>query len=764
MVARLFIPVLFLMLFGFCGCRGTAQAVEKKAPKKADEPRDTVVYIPESKLPSKVLVLPPVALQGVKMDREFSLMLRGTLQNYLAAKGYKVLYADRPPAYLKKVRIKDKKLDYRSLLERAHADGLFVIYVHSFSGVNVVFLKHYKLDAELCLYNKEGKLGCWRDCVTRRRISIATDPLSAAAQVLGSVLSDTSTTKKKTLIMEWSYNVSALVPGFSAYEKKPKIFRVITNVSKRTFRLGDRIVVAAEGDPGMDASFDIGTFRRNLRMVETSKPGIYQGVYTVQKGDEATNQYILVRLANPRGDVSQWLDLEPPVNIDGVPPKPPRDIRYEASSSGVRLSWRCSDGTVVSFRVERSTKPLSGYGKLADVADFSFVDTSVKPGGTYYYRILSVDAVGNTSPPRQVGPVRVPVEGASLNGTAVGALSPGSYTVLGTVEVPAGRRALFGEGVRLLFSRNATLRVCGTLVLSGVLSASNGTWGGIEVCPGGRLEVKGVPLSGMRSLVVRGEAVIEGSRIEGIGGGVEVKEGGELTLERCRIRGMKRALSVLDGEVRAAGTAFEKNRVAVLVKGGSALFENCTFMDNGVNIRCESGHVLVRASYLGADDPADFRLEGGVKVVSYLTMPYPDGKVVEFNPEELEKRARKLLDEGVGYVKKGNYGRALALLERAYRIRKSRYVYYWLAYVYTLMGEDEKLSKIISEAMERYPYEVSIYQIAIRYYIFKGKYDEAESLLNRALKLQPNNPTLESMRGLLESMKREKKEEGGVKK
>jgi hypothetical protein len=198
--------------------------------------KNKVVYIPEKKLPRRVVVLFPFANREVKIDPSFKRMLRDVVQNYLVGKGYVVRYADKMPKELKNISLKD--FNHKKIVSRLKdVDGLFSIIVHEFSGVNVVLLKTYKIDAELCLFNREGKkLACWREAVSRRKVDIATDPIGIAAKV--TILSDSSEAKFKTLIFEWAYQVSGLVPGFSLTTKKPKILRVISNITKKPFKIG----------------------------------------------------------------------------------------------------------------------------------------------------------------------------------------------------------------------------------------------------------------------------------------------------------------------------------------------------------------------------------------------------------------------------------------------------------------------------------------------------------------------------------------------
>ena len=717
--------------------------------------KNKVAYIPERKLPRRVVVLFPFAKEGVKIDPAFKRMFRDVVQNYLAGKGYIVRYADKVPGELKDVSLKN--FDPKKIVSRLKdVDGLFSITVHEFSGLNIVLLKRFKIDAELCLFDRKGKkLSCWREQVGRRNIDIATDPIGLAAKVLGSVLSDSPKVKLKTLVFDWAYQISGLVPGFSLATKKPKILRVISNVTNKTIKIGDKIVVALEGDPGIEATFDLGTFRQGLKMLETTRAGVYEGFYVVQKGDEARNQYLLVRLKNQQGEKIEWVEFEPPINIDGVPPSPPKALKATLEEGlGVKLTWECLDGSTVAFIVQRSEEPLSGYKEISRVGDVGCVDNKVEEGKKYFYRVAALDQAGNISEFRQIGPVEIPITGGVLSGDLPARIKKGSYKVEGLVRVPAGARTVFDSGVKISFGANGTLEIAGELAAEDlILTSENGTWKGVIVKPEGAFTGKRIKiLKAERALLVEGRGnftelfLYEGSV------GLEVNgELFEVSVSRGKARGFERAVILQKGVLKLSKFVLEENGVALKVEKGDMRISQVNFLTNKVDIEAEVP-VVIKKCFLG-HDPLDFKLTGPVTVVSYLDLPYPDGKVVPFDQEAFKKKGEELLAKGKEFIRNGNYGKACENLENAFKILQSEEIYYWLVYVYTMLEEDEKLAQIIDKALQEFPYEAKIYQLAARYYLFKDKIEEAEKLINRALKLQPNNSTLESLKTLIESQK-----------
>lgn len=62
----------------------------------------------------------------------------------------------------------------------------------------------------------------------------------------------------------------------------------------------DLIYVSMEGDPGLTAYFDIGSFKTRIEMREVS-PGLYTGSYRIKKGDQIGNTLIIANLTSKKG-------------------------------------------------------------------------------------------------------------------------------------------------------------------------------------------------------------------------------------------------------------------------------------------------------------------------------------------------------------------------------------------------------------------------------------------------------------------------------
>ncbi|MFQ5450778.1 MAG: GNA1162 family protein [Nitrospinaceae bacterium] len=81
----------------------------------------------------------------------------------------------------------------------------------------------------------------------------------------------------------------------------PVIASIETNLkANRKLKIDDRIYVSMRGQPGLTASFDIGSWRTSIPMKEVS-PGVYTGSYLVRKGDEVKSAFIIGTLKNKKG-------------------------------------------------------------------------------------------------------------------------------------------------------------------------------------------------------------------------------------------------------------------------------------------------------------------------------------------------------------------------------------------------------------------------------------------------------------------------------
>lgn len=718
-----------------------------------EEKKDKVYYISEKKLPRKVTILPTFVLTDDEMDPSVLDVMNSVIKNYIAAKGFSVLTDTRIISKIKDSTVETFSPDtiFKDVKE---IDGVFTVSIHKFTTLNIALVEWYKLDAEVCLYTREKKLGCWRETGKRKKFAIVTDPLSAIAELVSTVVTSSGQMHIKNTIFDWAFKVSGYIPGFSEAAKKPNILRVVSNVSDQTFKLGDKVVVGMEGDKGLSAGFDIGQYKKNIRMSET-EPGIYKGVYAIQDGDKLTDGVLFAYLTRADGVKRDWIEAYPYINIDGIPPLKPDSMNFEVKEESMNLTWRTKDTETTGFVLMRSTSPLSDYTEIVTPKGFSYEDTDISPGMNYYYRVIALDEAGNTSLPVQVGPVALPVlTEQRLPDSLTGSFLSGKYFIDSAVKVPLGTKAHIGPDAIITMKKEAGIIVEGELVLQNVMLRSDDeTWDGIEVASGGRLVWEGGEADNFNAAItIKGSALLKGLTVKNSSDGILIDTSGEVEVKDSAFNDTKRALTLTNGELQLENSHFENNGLALEIVQGRALIEHNSFLNNSFNIKSEIPLVL-KGNYMGGTEPGDFLVQGEVEVRSVLTAPYPQGKEIEIDEEEFLKKGALLKEAGINAFKEGQYGKAYENFDKAMRLLPAKDTYIYYIYTLVYLKEDAKLKETVEAALQKFPYEVKIYKIAIRYYLDIGNKEYAKSLLDRGLRLNPGNPELEGLKVFVEEVR-----------
>jgi hypothetical protein len=80
-----------------------------------------------------------------------------------------------------------------------------------------------------------------------------------------------------------------------------------------------------------------------------------------------------------------------------VPPAPTNLVATLSSSTSASLTWSQATSVVSGFNIERSTNGSTyAYVGYSPGSTFSFTDTSITAGQTYYYLVYAFNAVGNS--------------------------------------------------------------------------------------------------------------------------------------------------------------------------------------------------------------------------------------------------------------------------------------------------------------------------------------------------------------------------------
>lgn len=132
----------------------------------------------------------------------------------------------------------------------------------------------------------------------------------------------------------------------------PSISMVRPPEHQAPFRVGETILVTAEGDPGMSGAFSLGRWRPGLPMTETM-PGKYVGAYLVQAGDSAKNAPVTVTLTSGYG-VSRSMSSGD-VSVDAGRPAAIEGATANVDASGrVTFRWSGAAARVIVYRADAS--------------------------------------------------------------------------------------------------------------------------------------------------------------------------------------------------------------------------------------------------------------------------------------------------------------------------------------------------------------------------------------------------------------------------
>jgi hypothetical protein len=750
--AKWLLALVFLFILA-CGGALHAEDKDKAADKDKDKEKTTVYYIKEEDLPNLVAVVPAFNLSQGDLDAAIMPMINSVTRNYVASKGFRVLPPQKVDAKLEGLNSASFNPDevFKKVPE---ATGLFTVSVYEFTTVNMAFVEWYKLDAEICLYGKKKKMGCWRDNATRKKLAIATDPISAIATLVSSAVSSSAQSNIKSTIFDWAYKISNYLPGFSEGSKIPKILRVVTNVTEKPFKLGDKIAVGIEGDRGLSATFDIGQYKKDITMSE-SEPGFYKGIYSIQEGEKVNGEVLFVHLTSTGGNKRDWVETWPFITIDAVPPQKPQSLSAEKGDKSIRLTWITQDAKTVEFVLFRSENPLSDYVEIARVKNFNYEDPTALAAKSYYYRLSALDKVGNVSPEIQYGPVAL----AALTDTPLpanlsGVYPSGRYLLNKPALLPYGMKVQIGPDALINCTGEGKITVEGELVLQKVILKGDGKGcGGIEVASTGKLSWEGGDMDAvMKPVTLKGAASIKGINVRNSKSGILINSSGRVEIRDTVFMGLEGAVRHENGELLVEGARFEKNKLAVEVINGVVSISRNNFLGNTLNVRSDVP-VTLRGNYMGGTDAGAFLIGGKVEVKTVLNAPYPDGKEVEIDPQAMAKKAEEFKNIGIKAIKEGKYGEAYENLEKSLKIQPDKDAYLYFVLTLTYMKEDEKLKSTVEQALNKFPYEVRIYKQALRYYLQTQKKAEAKDILERGLRLNPGNPDLEAMKPLVDGMK-----------
>jgi len=759
-------------LFGLIAAAGLLTSCAKMEKPAA------VSYVESTTLPSRLAVMPVTFLPVTeKVTGEFPVdagsekgkfigeLARGVIHNQLAGKGYD----------MRLIGVVDKIVENGALLEASHRDlcdkldvnGLIYPEIVTATMVTGVAYDLFKIKAGIRLVDRTDKeLGTWQDTASKRKISVPTSPVGIATTIAGAFLDESARKQMRLVIYDWGWKVCQFVPDNPLGKSLPEIVSVDSNIDQGVFAAGEQFTVEAVAEKNLAGTFDLGDFKKQLPMSDAGG-GTYKGVYVIQVGDQAVHQPLSIHLVRPNGAERVWLETAGTVTVDGVPPPAPGDIDAQASRSGVSLTWALPQGEdLKTFAVEKSETAVGDFTIAASTKDLRYLDADVSQGHVYYYRIRAVDQAGNRSVSRKTVQVTVPLyDEVTLTGPLSGMLVSGVYRVEGEASVVEGNVLEVGAGSKLTVDPDARIQVDGILKVDGSSqhpTIIEGTgWKGIFVGNRGQAELAFTDLRGctacleaagggitLRSVSIKGEQ----------GDGITVGEDGVLAMKGGEISGCGRAVVLEGGRGSIEESTLTGNDIGLDMESGEISLTGSNLYDNRqIDLRTRR-KLVVEGNYLGSTDTKALKLEGDILVKSLLDAPFPHGRTLvlvedkEITPEVLDKEFDAHKARGIAAFGEKRYGDAYDELTKALKVKEDREVYLYLAYTQSSLGEEDRMADTLDHGIRAFPYEVRLYQIYIKYLAAHGQKEKASALLERALKMNPEDQGLAFMKQYVDSM------------
>ena len=757
-----FIFLLLLLAIFFLPACGTTQK-----PKE-------ISYVPEKDIPRTIAVMPARLLTDKKDETGFQIkpgsedevfvdeLVRGVINNQLTGKGYSTIPLNRVDRKLAaSPEGKDwQKTPPKALCKLLGTHGLVFPEIISAVMLKTVAYDEYSIEVRITLFNNKGEnLGSWTESASKRKIAIPTSAIGALATIAVAAMDEPARKHMRLVIYDWGWKISQFMPDSPHGGELPEILFVNTNVDKGVFGANEQIEVELNAEKGLTCSFDLGDFKQGIPMHYTAG-GIYKGAYMVPEGEQAASLPLTLHLVKSNGMERTWAETGT-VTIDAVAPPPPVHLIARSGKQGISLSWSSPESEDLNeFLVERSVKAVGNFEPLEKTKDQKYLDTRVSQGKRYYYRIKSVDKLGNRSAPTQVQNLTMPYfDAVKLSPQFKGPLVPGTYLVEGTCVVPEGEASTVGPGTHFNFSPGARLVAKGSLTIKGdaknrVFLEGEG-WEGIEIPQGGRANISNAAISGCSQCLKAEGGLLEATDVtlkgsKGIG--ILTEDGSPYELSDLTITGFHKGIVIKGGKGRIEKCSITGNHVGLTFLGGNTeIVNNNIFQNQGFEISAGPKLVLDR-NYLGADNIKDLKMKGDILVASLLSAPYPKGTNVvlvdkkDVTPEIMEARFEKQKKSGIEAFKNRKFGDAHQSLEKAMNLKEDREVYLYLAYTQMIMEDAVASEKTLAAGIKAFPYEVRLYQVYARQLAAKGEKEKALKLVDKALRMNPDDPTLKMIK------------------
>jgi len=355
----------------------------------------------EDHKPRTVAVLPFVDKSGSK---EGAQAVRKGFYNHFSSLPFKDMEIYQVDRLLAKAGLTDPEtINKKSPQELGGILGVdSIVYgeISNFDKLFAVIYSQVAVGAEIRMYEAKTGHFLWSgQHVTRiHEGGIATTPIGIIATVIAAAMNVRDIQLLRACDDLFRDMVKTIPVPTIAEAMRPPVITLLTQDTKGLpKKAGDEIRVVIQGTPKMQATFDIGDYKKGIEMNEV-EPGGYLGVYKVLPGDNVENAIITGHLTDDAGLKADWVDAIGLVTLDTTPPAKPGGLAGVGRNNVILLKWsKNTEADLAGYRLYRSETPLTGFTELAKTEFTEFKDRGLVNSKKYYYRISAVDRAGNES-------------------------------------------------------------------------------------------------------------------------------------------------------------------------------------------------------------------------------------------------------------------------------------------------------------------------------------------------------------------------------
>jgi parallel beta-helix repeat protein len=288
----------------------------------------------------------------------------------------------------------------QKLGEILKADAIIFGDVSNFDKFYGVLYSQVAVGAEIKMFEAQSGQFLWsgQHVARKHQGGISTSPVGIVATIVSTAMNIRDIQLLRACDDLFRDMVRTIPVPTIAEATRPPIITLLTQDTKGDpKKAGDEIKVVIKGDPGMQASFDLGNSKKGIDMVEV-EPGGYLGTYRVVPGDNVTEAVVTGYLSDDSGNTASWMDPVGIVTIDTTPPASPQELRASGYNGLVILEWaKNSEADLAGYHIYRSNTPLTGFDDIGNTEFNRYKDEGVSNLQKYYFKVSAIDRAGNES-------------------------------------------------------------------------------------------------------------------------------------------------------------------------------------------------------------------------------------------------------------------------------------------------------------------------------------------------------------------------------